>query len=145
MNITNQEGNTGYLLYHLTMILQRKMKRELDKLDITHTQFIVIATLYKLTKNSEAVTQIDIANESKTDRMMVSKILRTLQEKGYVTRQEHLTDTRAKTISLTDNGRIVFQKAFIIVQQVGQDFFKCLNEQTKPFNDILKIIISHNQ
>lgn len=36
---------------------------------------------------------------------MVSKVLRTLEDKGFITRKEHETDTRAKVISLTINGK----------------------------------------
>ena len=45
MDIINQEESTGFLLYNLTTLLQRRMKRELDVLDITHMQFVLLATL----------------------------------------------------------------------------------------------------
>ena len=145
MDILNQEESTGYLLYNLTTLLQRKMKRELDTLDITHMQFVLLATLKRLSKNSKAVTQIDIATESKADKMMVSKVLRTLQTKGFVTREEHSTDTRAKTISLTQSGTLMLTEGFIIVKKVEKDFFDCLDKQTETFNTAIKLLISTNQ
>ena len=84
---------------------QRQIKKALDPLDITHTQFVLLASLAWLAKTKPTVTQIDIAHHSNTDKMMVSKVLRTLQAKGLVSRQEHETDTRAKTITLTDEGQ----------------------------------------
>ncbi len=92
-------------------------------MEITHTQFVLLATLAWLSKTNKPVTQIDIANHSNTDRMMVSKVLRTLQNKGYIGRQEHETDTRAKAISLTKQGQVILQKAITIVEQVDNDFF----------------------
>ncbi len=122
-NFEKPEESSGYLLWQLTMLWQRKMKRALDELDLTHTQFVLLAALGWLSKQNKIVTQVDIANHSNTDRMMVSKVLRTLQEKKLVIRQENKTDTRAKNISLTNNGHDKLQKALIIVSQVDNDFF----------------------
>ena len=137
----NPDDSPGYLLWQLTTCWQRKLKRELDKLDITHTQFVLLASLAWLSKKKEAVTQVDIATESKTDRMMVSKVLRTLQSKGLINRQEHATDTRAKTVSLTQQGALIIQQALIVVEQVDVDFFAILEDQLPGFNhNMLKLI-----
>ena len=82
LKATIEGDSTGYLLYHLTMLMQRKMKKKLDKLDITHTQFVILASLYILSEKGKSVTQIEIANQSRMDKMMVSLVLRTLQKKG---------------------------------------------------------------
>lgn len=145
MEIINQEESIGFLLYNLTTLLQRRMKRELDTLDITHMQFVLLATLKRLSKKSKAVTQIEIATESKADKMMVSKVLRTLQTKGYITREEHSIDTRAKTILLTQSGNIMLTKGFTIVKKVEKEFFGCLDKQTGIFNTAIKLLISTNQ
>ena len=135
------EESSGYLLWQLTMLWQRKIKRGLDKIEITHTQFVLLASLAWLAKSGGVVTQIDIANHSKTDRMMVSKVLRTLQKKGYITRQEHTTDTRAKTITLTEAGKVLLQEALKIVEKIDVDFFSVLETELPNFNaDMLKIL-----
>jgi DNA-binding MarR family transcriptional regulator len=140
------EGDSpGYLLYHLTMLMQRKMKKNLDKIGITHTQFVIIASLYILSEKTKSVTQIDIANQSRTDKMMVSIVLRTLQKKGLVLRQEHSIDTRAKTIVLTKEGKIIFNKAFKIVKDVEQSFFSSIENDLQFFNEKLKALITNNQ
>ena len=145
MNPNNQDESTGYLLYHLTMLMQRKMKRELDKLDITHTQFVILAAAFMLSEKNQSVNQIEIANQSKMDKMMVSKVLRTLQSKGLLTRQEHLTDTRAKIIQLTEDGNALFKKAFVVVKKVEKEFFGHLENEVESFNEKIKILLTHNQ
>jgi DNA-binding MarR family transcriptional regulator len=77
--------------------------------------------------------------------MMVSKVLRTLEAKEFITRNEHLTDTRTKTIELTENGEILFEKAFVIVKQVEKDFFQHIESHKTAFNENLKTLISQNQ
>jgi len=134
----------GYLLGQVTMLWQRKQKRVLDPLDLTQTQFVLLAAVGWLSKKSKAVTQIDIANQSNADRMMVSKVLRTLEDKGFITRQEHETDTRAKTIRLTTDGELVLQKALTEVENADLTFFATLGTELSLFNKNMVQLIGHN-
>ena len=139
------KDSPGYLLGQLTMLWQRRLKKVLDPLDLTQTQFVLLAALGWLSKKSNSVTQVDIANQSNADRMMVSKVLRTLEEKGFITRQEHETDTRAKTIRLTTTGENVLQKAIIEVENADLDFFSTLDENLPLFNSSMAKIIDRNK
>lgn len=134
----------GYLLGQVTMLWQRKQKRVLDPLDLTHTQFIILASLAWLSKTEKIVTQVDIANQGNMDRMMVSKVLRTLEEKSFITRQEHETDTRAKTIRLTKKGETILQQAIIEVENVDEDFFSTLETFLPSFNKSMIQLIDRN-
>lgn len=139
------EDSPGYLLGQLTMLWQRKQKKVLDPLDLTQTQFAMLCALAWLSKNNKNVTQIDIANQTNFDRMMVSKVLRTLAEKGFIKRQEHETDTRAKTIRLTANGEIVLQKALIEIENADLDFFGILTAELPLFNKNMVRLIDKNK
>lgn len=134
----------GYLLGQVTMLWQRKQKKVLDPLDITQTQFVLLAALGWLSKTNKSVTQVDIANQSNADRMMVSKVLRTLEEKGFITRQEHKTDTRAKTIRLTTSGAVILQKALVKVENADLDFFDTLGSKLSSFNKNMVQLIDKN-
>lgn len=138
------EDSPGYLLGQLTMLWQRKQKRVLDPLDLTHTQFVLLCALAWLSRENDKVTQVDIANQGNADRMMVSKVLRTLEEKKFITRHEHPTDTRAKTIKLTPDGERVLQKAIICVETVDLDFFNKLGAGLKTFNSTMAALIEQN-
>jgi DNA-binding MarR family transcriptional regulator len=134
----------GYLLGQLTMLWQRKQKKVLDPLDLTQTQFVLLAALGWLSKKNNAVTQVDIANQSNADRMMVSKVLRTLEGKRFIIRREHETDTRAKTIRLTTKGEVVLQKALIEVENADLDFFAALETKLSSFNKNMVQLIDKN-
>jgi DNA-binding MarR family transcriptional regulator len=134
----------GYLLGQVTMLWQRKLKKVLDPLDLTQTQFVLLAALGWLSKKNKSVTQVDIANQSNADRMMVSKVLRTLQEKSFITRQEHKTDTRAKTIRLTTKGEVILQKALTEVENADLDFFATLDSKLSSFNKNMVQLIDKN-
>jgi len=135
----------GYLLGQLTMLWQRKQKKILDPLDLTQTQFVLLAAVGWLSRSSKQVTQVDIANQSNADRMMVSKVLRTLQDKGYLTRKEHETDTRAKTIRLTTKGESLLQKAIVAIEEADTLFFSALGSRLPAFNKTLLTLISSNE
>jgi len=139
------KDSPGYLLGQLTMLWQRKLKKVLDPLDLTQTQFVLLAALGWLSKKSNSVTQVDIANQSNADRMMVSKVLRTLEEKGFITRQEHETDTRAKTIRLTEIGETVLQNGLVEVENADLDFFASLDENLSSFNSNMAKLIDKNK
>ncbi|ALL06546.1 MarR family transcriptional regulator [Pedobacter sp. PACM 27299] len=138
------EDSPGYLLGQLTMLWQRKLKRVLDPLDLTHTQFALLCALAWLSRESDKVTQVDVANQSNTDKMMVSKVLRTLEDKNFITRHEHPTDTRAKTIMLTPDGEKVLQKAIICVETADLYFFKELGTDLTSFNSKMAALIKQH-
>jgi DNA-binding MarR family transcriptional regulator len=139
------EDSPGYLLGQLTMLWQRKQKKVLDPLDLTHTQFVLLAALGWLSRTNNEVSQVDIAKQSNADRMMVSKVLRTLEEKGFITRQGHETDTRAKVIRLTRSGEVVLQKALKEIEQGDLEFFSVLDTKLSSFNSKMVKLINENK
>lgn len=138
------EESSGFLLWQLTMLWQRKIKKELDKLDITHTQFVLLATIAWLSKSNSNISQVEIANHSKTDRMMVSKVLRTLIDKNMIERKEHPNDTRAKTIKLSSKGASVLQKALLIVEKTDLQFFSKLGKDLPKMNENMLTLLNEN-
>lgn len=139
------EESPGYLLGQLTLLWQRKQKRVLDPLDLTQTQFVLLAALAWLSRESDVVTQIDIANQGNADRMMVSKVLRTLEDKKFITRHEHPTDTRAKTIRFTPAGESVFRKALVSIENADVEFFAALGQDLAFFNERMVKLITENK
>lgn len=144
-HFSSPEKSPGFLLWQVNMLWQRRLKRVLDTLDLTHTQFVLLAALGWLEKNQSTITQADIATQSKTDRMMTSKVLRSLQAKAYLTRREHETDTRAKSIALTASGRTILQEALQLVEQTDVEFFSVLSEAEAGFLTSLLRLMTENE
>lgn len=134
------EDDLGFLLWQITMTWQRQLNRALDEIDLTHTQFAIISALRSLLKESNAVTQKAIAERSNTDTMMVSKVLRTLEKKGFIERKEHKTDTRAKCVFLTTKGINSFKNAFKITSAANQDFFSKLSDKDMFIKELQNIV-----
>lgn len=132
--------NLGYLLWQTTMQWQRQMNRALSEVDLTHTQFVILIALAWRLRSTKNVTQKDIADYSKTDRMMVSKILRTLQKNGLIERKEHEKDTRAKCVFLTEKGQQALQEAIEVKTKANAQFFKNISDK-EGFRDALRSIV----
>ena len=139
------EESPGYLLGQLNLIWQRNQKKVLDPLDLTQTQFVLLAALAWLSKTKNDVTQVDIANQGNADRMMVSKVLRTLEVKKFISRQEHATDTRAKIVRLTQTGEKVLQVALANVENADIEFFSVLEKNLPLFNKNMFKLINENK
>jgi DNA-binding MarR family transcriptional regulator len=138
------EESPGFLLAQVTLIWQRKQKRVLDPLNLTHTQFVLMSSLAWLSRENDSVTQVDIANLSNSDRMMVSRVLRLLEEKQFITRQKHQRDTRAKIIKLTPTGEEVLQKAIVEVENADIEFFSAIKTNQESFNTAMIKLIEMN-
>lgn len=117
------EESPGFLIWQTTMLWQRRAKRALEEYNISQTQLAIMAILLCFEAHKYDITQILIVKWSKLDKMTVSKALKALDTLGLVKRIEHATDTRAKSISLTDNGIDLVQKLIPIVENVEEEFF----------------------
>jgi len=133
-SVDKAEDSSGFLLWQVTSLWQREIRKALEQYDLTHSQFVLLASIHWLSLNKKEITQVLLSDHTKIDPMTTSTVLRTLQAKGLIQRQEHSTDTRAKTVALTDDGQKMVKKAVKTVEKFDADFFSTLGEQTKAFN-----------
>ncbi len=133
------EDSPGFLLWQTTMVWQRLIKKALEAHDISHAQFVIMATLLWFEAHHYDTTQILIVKWSKLDKMTVSKSLKKLVIQGWVNRIEHQTDTRAKTVLLTKKGKALVHKLVPIVENIDNHFFgKTSQNEQKNLMQILK-------
>ena len=136
-SVEKSEDSSGFLLWQVTNLWQREIKKVLEPYDLTHSQYVLMTSIHWLTLHKQEVTQILLSSHTKIDPMTTSTVLRTLQKKGLVQRQEHLTDTRAKTVVLTGNGKKVINRAIKTVESFDATFFSVLKNTTQLFNEQL--------
>lgn len=113
------------------------IKKELKKMNLTHPQFVVLASLAYLSQNGNEITQIMISKLAGIDVMTISQILSLLEKQNFVKRKEHSKDTRAKAVILNKKGEEVLQKAVPLVEQIDEVFFGKLDEDEKQFKHFL--------
>ena len=106
---------------------------------------MLLANIAWLGRDSDEITQIQLANQAKTDIMMTSQVLRTLEKKKLILRTPHTTDSRAKSITLTEEGLVLVTKAAKIVEQADMTFFGTLETQLAEFNKSMQKILEEAQ
>lgn len=117
------DSSPGFLLWHVTLRWQRKMAATLTPLDLTHPQFVLLASLYWLDTQATRPNQLTLATHAGMDVKTASQVLRRLESKGYLTRDTDPSDTRAKLLHITEEGTDLAAKAMKAVEAADATFF----------------------
>jgi DNA-binding MarR family transcriptional regulator len=139
------EDSPGLLLWQTTTLWQRRIKKTLESYDISHAQFVIMAILLWFEEQQLEETQTAIVNLSKLDKMTVSQALKKLLSSGMITRVEHAQDARAKSVSLTRDGKTRIQQLIPIVEAIDSQFFGGLSSnQQASLTDTLNTLVRIN-
>ena len=117
-------GSPGFLLWRITLRWQRAVAEALRPLDLTHVQFVLLASTWWLNQQDQKPNQLAIAAQADTDVKMTSEVLRKLEDKGLVVQRTDPTDRRAKAVVVTAEGRALAERAIIVVEGVDAEFFR---------------------
>lgn len=123
---------TGALLWQVTLAWQRAMRATLEPHDLTHVQFVLLATAAALASADGPPTQDRIAAQSGTDEAMAAQVLRRLAARQLVIRE---LDRR---ISLTPAGESVLKAATEDVAITEAEFFAVLGTDERFFRRCLE-------
>ncbi len=140
-SVKKAEESTGFLLWQVTNLWQREIKKALEQYGLTHSQFVLMASIHWLTIHKQEVTQVILSNHAKIDPMTTSTVLRTLQKKEFLQRQEHLIDTRAKTVGLTEEGEKIIKKAIAAIEKFDAEFFSLPGNKITELNKNLLTLL----
>lgn len=132
------ENSPGFLLWQVSTNWRRQVEAALATLDLTHPQFVILASVGWLTRQGDQVTQVEIARHCRTDVTMTSQVLRTLERHGYIERKQREGDERSKLPHITAKGTAVIGKAIPLVEGVDREFFAKLKQDTKKFVEVLQ-------
>lgn len=135
----------GHLLVRLSNLHQRKINIELSKMDLTYAQFVLLSGVYWLSMQFDDVTQIMLINLTKSDKSMTSNVLKTLIAKKLINRREHSKDTRAKVVSITDDGKKIVKQAVLLVEKLDSGFFVTDDFEVDELRVMLMQLIKKNE
>lgn len=136
--------STGLLLWQVTNRWQAAIRAALKPFELTHVQFVLLASLTWRAASGEAasgpVTQRELADSATTDRMMTSQVVRGLEARGLVTRSGHPDDRRSILVSVTPTGIALTNRAIGAVESVDDAFFGQLGTAATAFHDGLGVL-----
>jgi len=123
------DDSPGFLLWHVTLRWQRDMAAALAPLDLTHVQFVLLATTWWMNSQGQEPNQLGVARQAGTDVKMASQVLRTLEAKALIRREVDAADTRAKKLRVTDRGAQLAQQAVAVVEGADAAFFQAVPDR----------------
>ena len=116
-------ASTGYWVKQVAMAWQRDLDRSLRDLHLTATQFSILAGVSWLSRSGGPPGQQEVADFSGADRMMTSKVLAGLEQRGLVTRASDPADARVRRLALTPTGQELVTEATARARRVDAAFF----------------------
>lgn len=119
------KDSPGYLLWQISTQWRSAIEDTLKEFDLTHPQFVVLATTWWLTGKNDHIAQIDISKASGLDPNTTSQILRTLEAKKFIMRVRSLNE-RSKNPKLTPLGSQKLASALPAVENSDKLFFNAL-------------------
>jgi DNA-binding MarR family transcriptional regulator len=96
----------------------RELDARLRPLELTHTQFQLLAAAGWLGRDSPGPTQQQVAEFAGADRMMTSKVLATLEARGLLVRTADAQDARLRRVTITEPARDLLREATRVARAV---------------------------
>jgi DNA-binding MarR family transcriptional regulator len=113
----------GFLLWHATLRWQRAMADALAPYDVTHVQFVLLASTWWLCEHDGPPRQRDLADHAGTDPMMTSQVVRALVAKDLLAREVDPDDARAWRVRPTKAGTDLARRAVAAVEAADTAYF----------------------
>jgi DNA-binding MarR family transcriptional regulator len=90
--------NFGFLLNDVARLMRTTFDRRVKALGFTRSQWWVLNHLFR----NDGVTQSELADILEVEKATLGRLLDRMEQKGWVRREGHAGDRRAKRIFLTD-------------------------------------------
>lgn len=106
-------------------------KLENENYQITHTELDVLSSL-KISGNEEYIlSPTGLQQRLLFTGAAISKVLKKLEEKGYIVRVDNKFDKRSKLVQLTPKGKEIHDKVLKDVLNYEEKCFSLLSEEEK--------------
>jgi MarR family transcriptional regulator, transcriptional regulator for hemolysin len=90
--------NFGFILNDVARLLRTAFDRRVKSLGLTRSQWWVLNHLFR----NDGVTQSELADILEVEKATLGRLLDRLEAKGWVRRENHADDRRAKRVFLTE-------------------------------------------
>lgn len=92
--------------------------------DLTQSQFMLLVALVEMKSKGIKATQIELANASMVDVVSTSNLLKALESRGLVLKDQGSRDKRMRYLEITAEGERLVSESLTAVQQFDAQFFE---------------------
>lgn len=133
-------------VFRTRMAFRRAMQRTLKRNNagITFEMLQVLSSLW----HEQGITQQVLAERTAKDKACLTNLMNNLEKKGYVRREEDLTDRRSKLVFLTNEGeefrnqiRPILDQVYVNAEQtIGLEGIKVMMSELNSVYNVLENI-----
>jgi len=135
---TSPQESLGLQFWKLHQAWQKKVKKALSAYKITHTQFVILATIQWHQEKNINPTQAELSKLTGIDKMTLSKAVVKLEAMRLVIKILSSQDTRAVNLTLAKKAMTVLPKLIKEIEQIDSEIFAIKDETKKRnFQDML--------
>jgi DNA-binding MarR family transcriptional regulator len=129
--------NFGFILNDVARLLRTTFDRRVKSLGLTRSQWWVLNHLFR----NDGVTQSELADILEVKKATLGRLLDRMQQKGWIRREGHAGDRRAKRVFLTDEVEPAIKTMRAAAAEVRRDALSGLSSvQQDQFVDALLAI-----
>ncbi len=121
----DQERGLPLALRAAYMALHRSTDAKFASHGVTADQFVLLLAL----NESRTLTQRELADRISSDPSTVRAMLVLLEKNGFVRRASHPTDSRAKSVELTPNGKRKLRKLWKVGQSIRDEMYQSMTSK----------------
>ena len=110
------ENQLCFPLYACSREIIKKYRPLLEKLDLTYTQYIAMMVLWEQRKLSVK----ELGKKLYLDSGTLTPVLKSLEAKGFVSRNRSTEDERVLMVEITKKGDALKEKAISVPQELGK-------------------------
>jgi DNA-binding MarR family transcriptional regulator len=127
----------GAAFWQIGNALKRRAAAALRPQNITYVQFMVLRAVDELRQKQSYVSQTDIAGALQANPMVISGVVRSLKKQKLLSVRIHPRDSRAKHISITEQGGATLAQSHQLMMAMESRFFESVQIAPADFNQQL--------
>lgn len=129
--------NFGFILNDVARLMRTTFDRRVKALGLTRSQWWVLNHLFR----NDGVTQSELADILEVEKATLGRLLDRMEQKGWVRREGHAGDRRAKRVFLTEEVEPAINTMRSAAAEVRRDALSGLSaSQQEQFVDALLAI-----
>jgi MarR family transcriptional regulator, organic hydroperoxide resistance regulator len=139
------ELSPGFLLWKASNLHQKLQRKALLEVDLTPSQFSILACYFFLSSKSSSVTQTDVCRHAGIDKMLISDLTKTLIKKKCLKKIANKNDRRSYSIKLTENGEDKCNQALKIIEPLDAKFFATATDPKNLIRGLADLVAGEHE
>ncbi len=125
-------------LYACSKEIVKRYKEDLDKINLTYTQYLVMLVLWE----KDELNVKELGEYLMLDSGTLTSVLKKLEEKNYLTRERSKVDERNLIVRLTSEGETLKETALCVPQSMGKKMNLTQEEAKTLYTLLYKVLNS---